>query len=257
MKRIWIVATILILLNASLSIAQESKALPLWRATQISILTELIRNNYVQQLAELIEYPLERQNPIPDIQSKEEFILHYPVLFDSDFKLKLTTVKFNTNNTIDRSNGFGLLNGEIWLNSNGKIIAINQHSAAELELIKDLTYEISTLVHPSVHQWKKNILVCETDKFLIRIDMLEDDSLRYVSWSNNKGIKEKPDLVLLNGKREFHGTSGGETYSFTNSGWRYELDKDVLTEKGEEAGHFLKIFKGEDEIVCYRCEEVK
>ncbi|WP_017733013.1 hypothetical protein [Nafulsella turpanensis] len=256
MKKL-LLLTILMVLKVSFAFAQESTSLPSWRTKQISELVSLIRNNQVQQLADLIEYPLRRENPIPDIKSKENFILHYPTLFDTDFKIELITTVFNTDNTIDRSNGFGLLNGEVWLNEDGKIIAINHHSASELQLKEHLTKESRGLIHPSINQWKENILVCKTGKFLIRIDRLENNSLRYVAWSINKGISEKPDLVLFNGKRIFHGTSGGVSYSFTNSEWNYQLDKSILAERIENTGLFLRIFKGNDEVASYSCKEIK
>jgi hypothetical protein len=205
----------------------------------------------------LIRYPLKRPNPIPEIINKESFMLYCSTLFDDNFKQKLSNAKFTSNNTINRNDDFGLFYGYIWLNKSGKIIALNYNSDKELLLQKTLKNEARSLIHPSVKKSKSNIIVCHSDKILIRIDLLDDLTLRYASWSYPKTINDKPDLVLLNGVEELHGTTGGVTYTFQNSKWKYVIDKVNICENDEDCGLFFKLLINDQEQRKTRLEEIK
>ena len=220
-------------------------------------ITRLIKENNAAALSELVSYPLKQPNPIPDINTRKEFIAIYPMLFDKVFKQKLASTHFNQTNTIDRYDGFGILNGDIWLNEAGKIIAFNHISPGEQELMDKLTREIKQKMPKEIAAWKRNILVCETPKFLVRIDLMENDSLRYISWSKPKTIADEPDIMLLNGVIESQGTMGGVTYTFKNKEWTYIVDRVFMAETREQEGMFLRLSNGDKEIGRYKCREIK
>ena len=237
--------------------AQTVHTIPVWRQNQIDRIVDLIKNDRVLQLSELVQYPLKRRNPIPDIKDKESFILYYSILFDNNFKLKLINAKYTTDNTIDRYDGFGLLSGDIWLNESGEIITINHISEMEIFLQKMLTSDIKAMIYPSINDWNENILVAESEKFIIRIDLLADNSLRYVSWSKPKSISDKPDLILFNGNQEFQGTAGGILYTFKNSNWTYLINQRDICADDEDCGLFLELFLNDQEKSKIRLNEIK
>lgn len=248
---------ILILIFIQQIFAQHVDTIPSYRKKQINKIVELIKNDNILQLSDLIQYPLKRSNPIPDINNKDAFILYYNVLFDSDFKKKLVTSDYTTNNTIDRYDGFGLFNGDVWINENGLIITINYNSKQELALIKILEDETKRIINPSLNQWKKNVIVCKSDKFLIRVDLMDDNSLRYVSWNNSKKISDNPDLALYKGIQEFQGTMGGVTYTFKNGDWTYTIDDVRMCESADKCGLFLRLFNKDVEKSTTRLKEIK
>jgi|WetSurMetagenome_2_1015567.scaffolds.fasta_scaffold258519_1 hypothetical protein len=249
---------ILIILTFALQInAQTNDSIPSWRQAQINKIVDLIKNDNFSQLSEVIRFPIKRPNPVPDIENKESFLRYCPTLFDDNFKQKLINAKFTPDNTISRDDDFGLLYGYIWLNKNGEIIALNYNSDKELLTQKKLTDETRSLIHPSVKNWKKNMMVCKSDKFIIRIDLMDDLTLRYASWSIPKSISDKPDLVLFNGTEEFHGTRGGVTYTFQNSKWKYVIDRVDICEKGEDCGLFFKLLISDQEKRKTRMEGIK
>ena len=108
-----------------------------------------------------------------------------------------------------------------------------------------------------VANWKMNELVCETDRFTIRIDEMADSSLRYVSWSKSKTFKDKPDLVINNGSYQFQGTRGGMIYTFINNDWTYELDRVTMAESDDQYGLFLTIYQNGQQKSKYKCRETK
>ena len=166
-------------------------------------IVRLIKTDSISKLAELVSFPLKRPNPIPDILTAGDFVSYAPVLFDSLFKSKL--LSYN-DSVIFYHNGYyglvgGVFHGDIWITEDGLIEGINSHSAAELELQKKLTREIKRKINPSVNVWKENKLVCETSKFLIRVDLLDNYELRYVAWNKPKKISSIPSLIFLKALR--------------------------------------------------------
>lgn len=236
---------------------QTENKIPKYRQNQLDTLIKLIKHDGITGLADKIRYPIKRPNPIPDIETREQFILYYPILFDSTFKKKLTSKIFDSSNTIDRDEGFGLSNGDLWLDHAGRIMAVNYSSAQELELLRLLHQETENKIHTTVQNWKRNILVCQSDEFLIRIDLLEDNQLRYISWSKTKNISEKPDLVLFNGKRDFQGTMGGVTYTFEDGDWTYTIDRVQLAESEDQLGLYLRVYQNDQLSVNLKIEEIK
>lgn len=206
---------------------------------------KLILNDSISELASLVNYPLHRKNPLPDISSQDDFKLYYPILFDSIFKMKLKN--FNDSNVWEHEGLFGLVggafSGDIWIEPfSKKIITINYRSAQELQLSNKLTSEIQNNIYPSVRSWKENILVCKSVDYLVRID-LTDSGLRYVAWSQGHKISEKPDLILYNGDELVEGTMRGFTWTFNNGDWTYEVDEVDMCEDmhPENCGLFLRV----------------
>lgn len=246
----------LLFLNLN-SIAQNRAPISEDRQHQIDTIAELVRNDRINELADRILFPIRRPNPIPNLKTKEDFILYYPILFDSAFKAKLTNTKFDRSNTIDRDDGFGLLLGDIWLIDDGRIMTINYNSQNEEKLQIALHQELENKMHSSVSDWKSNVLVCETDKFLIRIDYIENNELRYISWTKPKKINEKPDLILLDGNQEFHGTAGGITYRFKSGEWVYQVDRVEIAENDDQLGLYLRLFQNQEMKLNLKTTEIK
>ncbi len=111
-------------------------------------------------------------------------------------------------------------------------------------------------VHESIRAYKKleNILV--TEKFLIRIDRLNDKSYRYASWSKNQKVSEKPDLVLLKGEYLREGTGGNYSYEFSNGNYLYRCSFQPLRES-QAPPAVLRVYKDDEEILYQPAEIIK
>lgn len=203
---------------------------------------KLIKADKAQELSTLVAYPLKRQNPLKDITNANEFVAYFPVLFDAAFRKKFE--RFNDTVVFERHDGYGLVggafDGDIWLNSDGQIQAINYSSRRETDLKNQLTKEIQSKIYPTVNHWDENVLVLQSPKLLIRIDRI-GQKLRYVSWSQGHPTSTKPDLILNNGIEEAQGTQGGWTYTFKNGDWTYVIDDVEMCETASQCGYFLRL----------------
>lgn len=70
-------------------------------------------------------------------------------------------------------------------------------------------------LYPELRTFDKLYLLFETENYIIRIDQMEEDVLRYASWKRGTPMSEKPDIVLTGEKRI------GEGCVFTNGSFRY------------------------------------
>jgi hypothetical protein len=219
---------------------------------------KLINQDKIDELADLIQFPISRKNPIPDILSKDEFKAYYSILIDSAFKKKLSS--FNESVIFEHYDNYGLVgdkfSGDICINEKGKILSFNYSSKAEQKLQEKITKEIQAQIYPGVNQWKENILVCENEKYLIRIDYT-NEGLRLVAWAVGKKISEKPDLLLKHGDEEARGTQGGFTYTFNDEKWAYIIDDVRLCSQPEDCGLFFHILYEEKEKSSLTCKFLK
>ncbi len=254
MKKFGSICLILFLLFVDTMIAKTPPEV----IKQFKYIIGLINDDHIAELASQIDYPLKRDNPLPNILSANEFILYYSVLIDSELKKKLS--HFNDTDIMEHYGHYGLVGGiftgEIWIDETGKVLTINYSSQNEKNLQQKLTNEIQQQVNSSVKPWKRNILVWENDKFLIRIDDT-DEGLRYVSWSKNHKISDKPDLILNHGVEEAQGTMGGWTWTFVNGKWTYIVDDVEMCEKEDKCGLFLHILYDNIEKSTLRFKETK
>ena len=225
-----------------------------WKNIKATI--ALIRQNRVASLAGRVIYPLIRENPLPDIANRKEFVSAYPVLFDSVLRRALFRLK--SADLFQHEGNWSYDEGDIWFGPDGKIIAINYSSPAERRRKDSLTEETYRLLYPGIAHWDRNVLVCKVGKRLIRVDEIGDD-LRYISWGDGKTISEKPDLVLYKGVQKVDGTLGSYTITFNSGPWTYSLDYVALGDSDYDlaAGLFLSVSKNGKMVARYVCRKIK
>jgi hypothetical protein len=88
-----------------------------------------------------------------------------------------------------------------------------------------------------VYQWKSDhfeytgidpIKIFETNKFRVQIDIMSNGKYRYTSWSKNKKMSDKPDLIIDNGtytedneSRFYGGNMASYSYTFKTKEYIY------------------------------------
>lgn len=82
-------------------------------------------------------------------------------------------------------------------------------------------------LHGDLHIYEALLTVVKTDRFKVRIDRLENGSLRYASWAAESDMCKKPDIIIENGK---YNEQNGE-YIFSNGEYRYIVSEKGLTVK--------------------------
>jgi hypothetical protein len=202
-----------------------------------------VKNDKKEAIADAVVYPLEREYPIPDIANKADFIKRYSEIFDATLKneiVKSTPVKGWTDMGL---RGIMLNHGNIWLDTEGRLTAVNYQSKAEIELKNKLIASQKKLLDPSIAFFQTPICILETSEFKIRIDNLGNNNYRFASWSIKKEMTQKPDLVINGGELVVEGIGGNHQYEFKKGNLVYECAIIVLGEKNAPPAR-LKIYQG-------------
>lgn len=251
-KKLQIAFTLLIL-NLSIALGQE---LPKKYQVMVSRLIDNIRSENKSAVADLINYPLYREYPIPSVKSKQEFIRRYSEIIDENLK-QIIIISMPAKDWSKMGwGGFMLSNGKLWLNENGQVIAINYQSNVEKALLDKLILADKKSIHPSISKYYKPVYVLETSKFRIRIDDLGNSKFRYSSWSKTKSMSDKPDLILCNGNMEYDGSIGNQNFIFENGEYIYKC-MIIVTREENSPPAILSIQKGEKEILSQDAKIVK
>jgi hypothetical protein len=214
-----------------------------------------VKNNKKEAVAAMISYPFKREYPIPTIKNKAEFVKRYNEIFDG--KLKSEIIKSNPAKDWSQMGWRGIMlnQGTVWIDEEGRLIAINYQSKFELDLKNKIISIEKRKLHPSISKFKTPECVLETSKFKVRIDDLGNGNYRYASWSIKKNMSEKPDLVISNGKWFQEGTGGNHRFEFKNGQYVYECYITPMREK-DAASASLTIYQNKKEILSQNAKIV-
>ncbi|MCG9794005.1 hypothetical protein [Flavobacterium algicola] len=215
---------------------------------KIAFFIDCVKNNKKSEIATMISYPFDREYPLPKIKSKKEFVDRYDEIFDATFKKLIVQSNPKTDWSEVGWRGIMLNRGDMWIDTDGRIITINYQSKIEAEKIADIIKLSKKEVHRSLSNFVKPICIIETSRFRIRIDELDNYQYRYSSWSINQPMTATPDLVLNNGEFIREGTGGNHRYSFKRGNYIYDCYISVLGTKNS-APATLTVYKNEKEIL--------
>lgn len=195
-----------------------------------------------------IKFPLKRDYPIPAIKNKTDFVKKYDQIFDPILVEKISKSDPAKDWLEMGWRGIMLNQGDLWIDTDGKIISINYQSEAEKKLKNSLIASQKKNVNSSISDFKQPVVVLETSKFRIRIDDLGNGKYRYASWSIKQKMTDKPDLVIENGVFFADGTGGNHHYEFKKGAFRYECHFIVLGEKNS-APAALIVYQADKKIL--------
>ena len=223
MKKIWLLAILATLVGFTFY-----RMFPTEKLSMVQQFTNAIKSNNPEIIANYVVYPLSRANPVPDVHNKQEFIERYNSLFDDD--LKKIIINSNENDwSVVGSKGIMLNDGIIWLNEEGKLIAINGFSEKESKYANKWEETDKSTLNPLLRKYHRNINIFETQKYLGRIDEIAGDkeyqySYRLALWHQNEKMSEKPIIVVDNGTVEYLGSSNNHIYSFKSGETTYTFE---------------------------------
>ncbi|MBN2651434.1 MAG: hypothetical protein JXR63_03550 [Spirochaetales bacterium] len=203
---------------------------------------EVFKSGNKEELAKLIRFPLRRDKPIPAVENAEDFFKRYDHIFDEFLTNKI--LESSTEKDWEEMGWRGIMlgNGIIWMDFDGTIIAIN-HSTEKEQLYKqEILNKIKVSVHSSLQDFTNQVAYLETEEFKIRIDLMADKTYRYASWSIDKSISDKPDLIIYDGSLTHDGNGGNHHYNFTSNNYKYEIYI-YLIGKDETPPATLKIYE--------------
>ena len=199
-------------------------------------------------IAALIRYPLKRRYPIPDIKNEAEFINRFDEVFNDELVAVIASSNIKTDWEKVGWRGIMLNNGVMWVDTDGKIIAVNTQNTKEQTLAKSLIEDDKQSLHSSINNFEKPVLDWKTANYHIRVDDLGDGNYRYVVWGINKKPSDKPDMVLFNGDVTVSGTGGNHHYTFKNGRYSYILHVTIVGCDTSPPG-WLEVYKDDEKLL--------
>ena len=217
-----------IVLLGSLAISSSSYAenLNTEQQAQVKKIIQLFQDAKIPEISKHIQYPLQRETPIPAIQNAKQMQTRFHQVFDQHLIKKIASSTSKQWSSVGWR-GVMLEDGIIWLNEN-QISAVNYQTAAEKKLKAQLLAQQKQQLHASIRTFKQPELQFKTSNYRISIDLLNNGQYRYVSWKNNKLISSQPDLVLNQGRVEFKGSGGNHAYLFKSGQYEYRVDRNLI-----------------------------
>ena len=209
---------------------------------------ETIKTKNKEKISKIVSYPLKREYPISEIKNKNELIKRFDEIFDDKLMSLIVKSKIKTDWSEMGWRGIMLLDGEVWLNSTGELIAVNYQSQFEKKKKEELIAAQKNSLYESLRNFKSPVCILETSKYRIRIDDMGNEKFRYASWKFQQSMSEKPELVMLNGEVEFDGSGGNHSFIFKTGEYIYECG---IVEMGEDDAPpaYISVRKGEKEIL--------
>ncbi len=248
MKSLLKVVLILFMILSPMCRVQASEILESEEKRHIQNFINLIKENNSKKIAPHVDYPLNRFNPVPNINNEAEFIEKYEMLFDDN--LKELIIKSDIEKDWERIGwrGYMLNGGIIWLApDNYKLKAVNYLSDKEKEYKQRVLEESKKALHPSIKDFGRPILSFRTDNFIIRVDEIERGNYRYTSWNKNKKTLDEADIIIHDGVRHFYGSGGNHNYLFKNDNYIYVIQVNTFCNKEDECLKLL-VYKFEQSI---------
>ena len=175
-----------------------------------------IANGDKETFADLVCYPLHRQYPLKDINTKKEMVEYFDIIFDDGFRKTIGSLKPNDWHEIGWR-GFTVLSGDLW-EDGGELVDVNYSSPAEQKLRDSLIKAELDALHPSLQgNWEPiDRLYLDDDQFAFaRIDKntTSDTLYRLSLFATNAKLNDRP-VACLNGYVQLEGNMGDGYYYF-------------------------------------------
>jgi hypothetical protein len=229
------------LLTQTLVFSDEASLQPEYQKWVKSFVAAISTNDW-KAVSKLVKYLLRRQYPIPDVRNENELLQRFGQIFDQDLRAEIVHSSIAKDWGAVGWRGIMLDSGSLWLDYDGKVIAVNHQSEVEKNLKNELIEKDKKGLHPLLREFEQPVLICESDKFLIRIDCLKDYEYRYATWPKGSQQSSKPDLVLKNGKIVSDGSGGNHYFDFKNGDYLYRVYVEVMGSY-EDPPASLEIYK--------------
>ncbi|MCX6352455.1 MAG: hypothetical protein NTX03_11435 [Bacteroidetes bacterium] len=201
-----------------------------------------------------VAFPLHMHYPVPYIKNRQEFIDRFDELFDDS----LINIIVNSNPSKDWTEmpnndwdgdgrGFRFLIGQIWLGCDGELTGVNYDTEVQWKKRLKLLQLDKDSLHFSIKEFEVPIYILETTHYRIRIDFVNHENIRYVSWPIGSKMSDEPDLILDRGRYITEGTGANHSFKFRHFGYVYKCYIRVV-DTDDSPPALLTISRG-DEII--------
>lgn len=217
---------------------------------------KLIRANDIERFSKLLPYPIDYNCGMP-IKNSEEFIAAYKTHFKS-----LSAV-FNKKPLHVNENTLYYLNGRVYFLGfimcyDGSIQSFNLPLTDCTEEQRNARLTDSLELYKPLGGYITNLLMCSTDSFLLRIDIvngtLSSGKMRLSIWPSTSNLSKKPLAVLYSESNQNFGSLDLWHYTFTNNETTYTLQRKTPCgqDNGEQVWLTVSHNKEEQKYKCKR-----
>ena len=171
-------------------------------------------------VAHLIDYPFEREFPLPAIENEGEFIENWDDFFNVENTAELIG---DSEPWVHGWRGVAIGHGQVWFDeSSGKIFRVQLRTPAFEEKWQKAKLIESSSIHPIAQKYQEVLVNCFTSTKHIRIQRHGEDDYRYFVWPKNSRTSIEPEMSLR-GEFRMEGTIHAKYFTFKNGGITYVL----------------------------------
>jgi hypothetical protein len=172
------------LLISSVVFSQNEK-LNKTKTENIQKLIKLFQTKNIDGISKIVNYPLSREYPIPDVKNGDDFKKRFYQIFDAKIISQISNSKIEQWSEVGWR-GIMLDNGDLWIDTDGRITALNYQSAFETNQKNNIIVKEKKNLFSTLKQYKSPVYKITTKSYLIRIDELSNGKYRYASWKLGK-----------------------------------------------------------------------
>lgn len=188
---------------------------------------------------------------MPDIENKADFLLRRTELFDDSLSNLILSSSVDSNWSEVGWRGIMLNHGVLWLDVEGKLIAINYQTEAEKSKQKELIEADRNSINENLRDYERPVLQMNVEKFDIRIDEMQDGSYRYMHWIGDKRRSDgAPDLIIYNGEINYSGSGGNHYYEFAVLEYDFRCWVQYLGKEEDPPGS-LELYQFDELLLSY------
>lgn len=182
---------------------------------------DCIKNDNVDLLKTLVEYPLRRRYPLKWITTEEELKSKYNEIFDESLKAEIINLNIGFDCWERVNYGHMLRSMHFGINLDGKLTVLQLSTAEELKRDSLIEIDRDTL-HKSIKNYISPLLHMTTSKSIIRINMTDGGKCTLAIWDKDSSLSSKPKLIIEKGLFYYPPWSHLH-FSFYNYPYKYEI----------------------------------
>jgi hypothetical protein len=203
--------TVLLLFTSTVSAQSLNKG----QQESIERFVKLVESKNWEVIAQFVNYPIDRNYPIPDVESEAELIVRHTELFDDSLIAMISKSLTDSTWSVDKNSLLTLQNGVLSIDSLGKLTLLNYESAYSKNLEQELIDADRASLPVTFQDYERPILQMKTEKFRVRIDETKGPSFRMIVWIEGNRNPNMPAVnIIPNGVLARSGANGNYTYTF-------------------------------------------
>jgi hypothetical protein len=234
--------TLFFSLNISAEIVQKKDTLAIQK------FIEALKKNDKDVIAELVDYPLARTEPLTTLKNSQEFTKSYDQFFNEKI---IQDILKEQKNIWGNWKGTTIGPGYVWFRE-GKIIAINTKTDLQNHLMAKAKKIEQNNIHESANKYDQLLFECHTRTYKFRI---HDNAgkIKLFGWLSEQQMIEAPAINVA-AQVDIQGSGGNTVFTAVDSEFKYVLHKTVLC--GENCDSDVVFYRNNKKVSSEVCSKI-